>query len=315
MGRANAAYYAQHDPYRDFTTAPEISQVFGELLGAWAAVTWEAMGRPKPVHLAELGPGRGTLISDALRTVARVAPALREALDLHLVEGSRSLRRVQAERVQAEWHGKVEELPREPCIVLANEFLDALPVRQRVRRGPGWVERWVEEGMFVERDFTPGGMEAAEGAVLEFSEEAHRVVREITARVVEHGGAALFLDYGAAESRLGDTLQAIRDGAWANPLERPGHADLTAHVDFAGLAETVRRAGGCVHGPIPQGIFLARLGLFQRTDQLARTQPPARAAALIRAAQRLAEPDAMGRLFKAMAITHPELSAPAGFSP
>ena len=213
------------------------------------------------------------------------------------------------------FHDGLETLPEAPLILLANEFLDALPIRQWVRRGGAWLERCIAGDAFVECPAPGPDREAEDGAVFERCDPAHALVAALAARLASHGGAALFLDYGPAESSLGDTLQAIRDGRPANPLADPGSADLTAHVDFAALAHTARQHGAAIHGPIPQGPFLARLGLFQRTGQLARTQPPARAAGLIAAAQRLAEPASMGRLFKAMAICHPSLPTPPGFAP
>lgn len=317
MARANAAYYARHDPFQDFTTAPEIAQAFGEVLGAWAAIVWEGMGRPAPVLLAELGPGRGTLMADALRATAKVAPAFRAALEVHLVESSPRLRAEQARRVpDAAWHETPDTLPPgRPAILLANEFLDALPIRQLVRRGAGWAERFVTaDGRFAERP-APHDADAPEGAVIELGDAARNLVAALAARLARDGGAALILDYGPEQSAPGDSLQAIRAGRPADPLAAPGEADLTAHVDFAALTRTARAAGAAVWGPLPQGPFLARLGLFQRTDRLARTQPPARAAALIAAAQRLAEPDRMGRLFKALCIAHPSLPTPPGFEP
>ena len=168
MARANAAYYAARDPFKDFTTAPEITQVFGELLGAWAAVAWSAMGSPPDVKLIELGPGRGTLMRDALRAIGQVAPALRAALHLHLVETSPRLRNLQRDLLPgAAWHDSAADVPRGPAIVLANEFLDALPIRQFVRRGAGWSEVWVADGERIEKpaDAPPSGLEAPEGAV------------------------------------------------------------------------------------------------------------------------------------------------------
>ena len=322
MARANAAYYATQDPFRDYTTSPEITQVFGELLGAWAAVVWQAMGRPDPVILAECGPGRGTLMADALRATARVAPDFHAAHRLHLIETSPRLRAIQSARLPgATWHGTAATLPPGPLLLLANEFLDALPIRQFVRRGSNWAERYVSEHAFVERPVqspppTPScAVEPGHDAILEICEPAHALIATLAHRLASQGGAALFLDYGSAESAPGDSLQALRHGKPADPLAAPGQADLTAHVDFAALAQTARNAGAAVHGPISQGVFLARLGLFQRSGQLARTQPPARAAALIQAAQRLAEPDRMGGLFKAMCLCHPALPMPPGFQP
>ena len=321
MARANAAYYATKNPFADFTTAPEISQVFGELLGLWAAVAWQTMGAPAPVILAEAGPGRGTMMADALRAIARTAPAFGQALRLHLVETSPGLRAAQAQKLPgAAWHDRIADLPEGPLLLLANEFLDALPIRQFVFRD-GWRERFVADGRFVEIAVAPpsphppsarGGGALDDGTIVECPEAAIALVTHLAARIAATGGAALFLDYGPEHSAPGDSLQALRDGRPADPLAAPGSADLTAHVDFARLAAAARAAGAAVFGPVPQGLFLARLGLFQRTGMLAR-QNPARAGALQAAAARLAEPDRMGRLFKAMAVCHPALPPPAGF--
>jgi SAM-dependent MidA family methyltransferase len=359
MARANADYYATRDPFRDFTTSPEISQAFGEILGLWAAVSWDLLGRPNPVLLVEAGPGRGTLMADALRAIAAVAPAFRAALRLHLIEASPRLRAIQAAVLpEAMWHDGLETVPDGPMVLLANEFLDALPIRQFVRRGDGWFERFVEEGRFVEcpaslpscatlsrcatlsptlsraagegvqrlpsrgareRDQRPLPCAAGEGrgegaaTILELCEPALAFARSLSARLAAHPGAALFLDYGPERGAPGDSLQALRDGRPADPLAEPGTADLTAHVDFSSFAAAARDAGAATHGPLPQGIFLARLGLFRRTDRLARAQPPARAARLIEAARRLAEPDRMGRLFKALAVCHPTCPPLPGF--
>jgi len=311
MARANAAYYANRDPFADFTTAPEISQVFGELLGLWSAVVWQSMGRPNQVILAEAGPGRGTLMADALRAIRAMVPDFAGALRLHLVETSPALRAVQAEKLEAVWHDRIEDIPPGPCILLANEFLDALPIRQFVRRH-GWMERFVENGTFVEQPCPEPLGEAPEGTVLERCESALALVRHLAERLAAQGGAALFLDYGPAESGLGDSLQALFQGGPADPLAHPGEADLTAHVDFQTLG---RAAAGCaVQGPVPQGMFLARLGLFQRSEILARGKQPAAAGRILQAARRLAEPDAMGRLFKVLALCHPGLPQPPGFA-
>ena len=316
MARANAAYYAARDPYADFTTAPEISQVFGECLGLWAAVTWHLLGAPSPVVLAEAGPGRGTLMADALRAIAQAAPEFRAAARVHLIETSPRLRAAQRERIgEAVWHDGPDTLPDAPFVLLANEFLDALPIRQFVRRGAGWTERHVEAGGFVEHptDVDPT-CNANEGAIVERCEAAEALVAALATRLTRHSGAALFLDYGPEASAAGDSLQAIANGQPADPLRAPvGSADLTAHVDFARLAAVARSGGAAAHGPTPQGLFLARLGLFQRTNQLARGQAPARAMALMEGARRLGEPDRMGRLFKALALTTPGIEPP-GFA-
>jgi SAM-dependent MidA family methyltransferase len=338
MARANAAYYATHDPYRDFTTSPEISQVFGEILGLWAAVTWELMGRPDPVLLVEAGPGRGTLMADALRAIREVATGFQAALRLHLIETSPRLRAVQAERLpDATWHDDLGTLPDGPLLLVGNEFLDALPIRQFARREGMWVERFVDGGRFVEcpaRPPPPAPLPQGEGeqmfpppllargdwgegaagrTTFELNEPALAMARSLGSRLSTHAGAALFLDYGPEHSANGDSLQAVGDGHPTDPLAPPGTADLTAHVDFAAFAAAARDAGAAIHGPVPQGLFLARLGLFQRTDRLARTQPPARASALIEAARRLAEPNRMGRLFKALALCSPTCPPPPGF--
>ncbi len=322
MRRANAAYYATRDPFADFITAPEIAQVFGEIIGAWAAVVWQAMGAPAQVALVEAGPGRGTLMADALRLAARVAPAFRRACTVHLVETSPRLRAIQRDAlsgVSPVWHDGIETLPEGPMILIGNEFLDALPIRQFVSTRTGWLERHVESGRFVLRDtgaapYWPPGLPLAEGEIVAWCEPAHALVGAMARRLSRGNGAALFIDYGPDRFGTGDTLQALRDGRPADPLADPGHADLTAHVDFPGLADTARAQGAAVFGPEGQGSFLAGLGLFARTERLARGLAPASARDLVDAAHRLAAPDRMGRLFKVMALCHPGLGVPPGFA-
>jgi NADH dehydrogenase [ubiquinone] 1 alpha subcomplex assembly factor 7 len=315
MARANATYYASHDPFSDFTTAPEITQVFGELVGLWAAVAWQGMGAPAPVILAEAGPGRGTLMADALRAVSKLVPDFRAALRLHLVETSPALRAIQASRLDAIWHDSLDALPPGPLLLVANEFLDALPIRQFVRTPEGWAERHVLDGKTVDLPCeAPAGRDATEGEIVEIGEAAATIVAALARRIAQDGGAALFIDYGPARSAPGDSLQALKSGRPADPLAEPGGADLTAHVDFQALAEAATAEGATVHGPIPQGVFLTRLGLLQRSGILARTLPPARGAAMIDAARRLIEPDRMGSLFKVLAVCHADLPIPPGFS-
>ncbi len=314
MARANAAYYATHDPFADFTTAPEICQAFGEVLGLWAAVCWRVLGEPAPVLLVEAGPGRGTLMADALRAIAAAAPGFAAALRLHLLETSPRLRAEQAQRLPgATWHDSLHTLPRGPLLLLANEFLDALPIRQFVRRGAGWRERYVAAGAFVERCALPPDLDAGEGEVVEVCESARAFAAAVAERLARDGGAALFLDYGPAARAPGDSLQALRQRGFADPLAAPGEADLTAHVDFAALAAAAEAEGAAVCGPLAQGLFLARLGLAQRVERLARTAPLAQGQALLASARRLLEPAAMGSLFKVLGLCHPSLFPLPGF--
>jgi NADH dehydrogenase [ubiquinone] 1 alpha subcomplex assembly factor 7 len=316
MARAAAAYYAARDPFQDFATSPEISQAFGECLGLWAAVTWQAMGRPDPVLLVECGPGRGSLMADALRAIAEMMPDFRAALQVHLVETSPRLRQAQAARLGgavAAWHADVASLPEAPMIILANEFLDALPIRQFIRRGASWCERFVMNGGFIEQPSDVALPEdAPEGAVCEVNQAALGFAAWLGARLARHGGAGLLIDYGAAGSAFGDSLQAMRGGAPVDPLSTPGEVDITAHVDFAAFAEAARAAGAITHGPLPQGVFLQRLGFMTRAAMLARLDPQ-RAQAQLAAAHRLTAPEAMGRLFKALVLCDSSLPIPAGF--
>ncbi len=300
MEQANAAYYASRDPFRDFVTAPELTQVFGELLGAWSKFVWQLMGAPPGVILAEAGPGRGTLMADALRAFPEATP--------HLIETSPRLREEQAKRVPAAaWHDSLATIPPKPLILLANEFLDALPVRQFIRREAGWMERHVEGSTYIE---APADFRSDDpiGSLREINEPAQTFIRDLAAR----NAIALFIDYGAANGTPAETVQAIRDGAYADPLQNPGTADITAHVDFAALARTADDAGANTHGPIPQNRFLTALGLFQRSDQLAQ-KTPAMSENLKLAARRLTAPEAMGSLFKVFAISPKNLQNLPGF--
>jgi SAM-dependent MidA family methyltransferase len=252
---------------------------------------------------------------DALRATARAAPDFRAAVAIHLIETSSRLRAAQRERIpDAVWHDTIDTVPEGPLLLLGNEFLDALPIRQFVRRGPGWTERFVGPDGFHEEptDYDPA-LDVADGAIVERCESAEAIASAVATRLLRHNAAALLLDYGPEVSAAGDSLQAIANGRPVDPLMPPGTADLTAHVDFARFGAAARALGAHVHGPIPQGLFLARLGLFQRTNQLARHLPPRQAAAMMEGARRLAEPDRMGRLFKAMVLISPGTAIPAGF--
>ncbi len=319
MAACNAHYYAAADPLgRDFTTAPEISQAFGELIGVWAADLWQRAAAPGEVLLVELGPGRGTLMADALRATHRV-PGFHAATRVHLVETSPLLAAAQAERVpDAAWHETLDTVPQNaPMLLIANEFVDALPIRQFVRADGTWRERAIGPGSVPALgDPAPEGAipevfaAAPEGSVCEDRPSARALAAAISRRITARGGAALFIDYGHPASGLGDTLQAVRDGERVDPFAAPGEADLSAHVDFAALAQAAHPAR--VHGPCPQGQFLARLGLEERTHALARANPT-QAAALHAAAARLTAPSQMGALFQALALTHPDWPIPAGF--
>ncbi|MFO1055769.1 MAG: SAM-dependent methyltransferase [Dongiaceae bacterium] len=338
LGHPEHGYYRQGERLGaagDFVTAPEISQMFGELIGLWLVDQWTRLGEPAAVRLAELGPGRGTLMADALRA-ARLRPAFLAALSLHLVESSRSLRAEQAARLAGllpegaapAWHESLAEIPADgPLLLVANEFFDALPVHQLVRAGGGWRERGV--GLDAEGRLCfallPAGPAAAllppaaaaaapEGAVLELCPAGLALAAAVARRVVGAGGAALIVDYGHAGG-FGDTLQAVRRHRRVSPLDAPGETDLTAHVDFAALAAAARSAGAAVFGPVGQGPLLLGLGLQQRAATLTARGNPAQRAAIEAAGRRLCDPGEMGTLFKALAIAAPGAAAPAGFAP
>jgi len=327
MARANATYYATRNPFDDFITAPEISQIFGELIGAWAAAVWQGMGAPPRVMLAEAGPGRGTLMADALRLVARVLPSFHAALDVHLIETSAALREVQAQALSGAalrpvtWHDRVENLPTEvPLILLGNEFLDALPIRQFVRRGAGWLERAVDGLTFTEQALIaplpvePFQRAVPEGEVLEVCEPALSLAAHLGARFSTQPGVALMIDYGFDSPSWGESLQALFEGQPAWPLDRPGAADLTAHVDFRAFGFAARAAGAAVQGAVTQAEFLGALGLFARLTRLAQGVAPAQVAALRDGAMRLVAPEQMGRLFKVMALRAPGVAPLPGFA-
>ena len=377
LGHPKYGYYVTRDPLGaagDFTTAPEISQMFGELLGLWAASVWQSMGCPEPFTLAELGPGRGTLMTDALRA-GNVVPGFRAAMTVHLVETSPVLRVRQqatfhAVGIQAQWHETVSDIPDGPLIVLANEFFDALPVHQMIRTDRGWHERMVGldddgqlrfavnpspvlglcEGQEPPLEFDPPllkharsfprkresilyespGSPPARGradfsansiqtdrpvssTIWEWRDDA--ILRQLCERVARHGGAILIIDYGHMRSGYGDTLQAVRAHAFVDPLDAPGECDLTAHVDFAALARSAATAGARVHDPVMQGEFLGRLGILTRADRLKAGATGDQCEAIDAAVTRLTgfAGSQMGKLFKVMALAHPDLPALPGF--
>ncbi|MBK1671380.1 hypothetical protein CKO28_25600 [Rhodovibrio sodomensis] len=314
----------------DFVTAPEISQMFGELLGLWCAEAWQRLGEPDPVTLAELGPGRGTLMADALRA-AKMLPGFDRALAVHLVEVSRALRHQQAEALGARiagFHDQVADLPDGPALVIANEFFDALPVRQFEKTDRGWSERMVaydpERDRLVFALGAPSQNAAAyvpehlrqtaqPGAVFELAPSALSIANDLGRRVAHDGGAVILVDYGRSETRLEATLQAVRRHQRADVLSAPGTADLTAHVDFPLIAQAAREAGAEVHGPVPQRDFLKGLGLDQRAEILKQQANPEQRAQIETGHHRLTAADQMGTLFQAMAFVPPGYGTPAGF--
>ncbi|WP_246448852.1 class I SAM-dependent methyltransferase [Sphingomonas sabuli] len=301
MQACNDYYYATRDPLGargDFITAPEISQMFGELIGACLADCWARAGKPEGAAYVELGPGRGTLAADALRTMrlAGLDPAV------HFVETSPVLRKAQADAVPgAQWHDSVDALPDSPLLLLANEFLDALPVRQFANG----IERKVivaGGGLAFDRDFN----------IVEDSPSRDEAVALLARRISDTGGAAIVIDYGHARSAAGETLQAVRGHAFAPVLDKPGEQDLTAHVDFEAVSRAASAAGAAVTPVTTQGAWLQRLGIDARARSLTAASPE-RADEIAAARDRLCDPAAMGELFKVIAIHAPDWPAPAGF--
>ncbi|GIX12722.1 MAG: ATP synthase subunit beta [Paracoccaceae bacterium] len=326
LGHPRHGYYMTRDPLGprgDFTTAPEISQMFGEVIGLALAQAWLDRGSPSPFCLAELGPGRGTLMADILRATARV-PGFHDAMRLVLVETSPQLRAAQARTLagrRVDWADSPDGLPDLPLFLVANEFFDALPIRQYHRTAEGWRERVIalDQGRLVAAlsPPVPLGIDAPPGTVLETSPPGEAIAEALGARLVRHGGLALIIDYGEWEG-TGDTFQAVSGHGFADPLERPGEADLTAHVQFGALAmaaaDGAAAAGGRVAaGFREQGAWLVALGIGQRAAALARARPDA-ADAIADALERLTHPDQMGTLFKVLALTRAGDPAPPGLA-
>lgn len=329
LGHPGHGYYMKQDPFGadgDFTTAPEISQIFGELIGIWAASVWQAMGAPDSIRLVELGPGRGTLMQDMLRA-ARAMPGFREALSVHLVEMSPVLRERQrvtlaASNATPHWHDRIEQALEGPAIIVANEFLDALPLDQFVRTAEGWRERLV--GLDGEGRLAFGlsgapdaslAVAAPVSSVLEQPAAALDAVAAVARHVAAEGGAGLFIDYGPARSGFGDTLQALKRHEFVDALAEPGDADLTVHVDFARMAQAGLAAGAAAHGAVTQRDFLLGLGLQQRFEALSRRATPAQVETLAGGVERLIAtgPKAMGDLFKVLAVANRNLPLLPGF--
>ena len=332
-------YYTSRDPFGrggDFITAPEISQMFGELIGLWCSVQWQAMGGPDPVNLVELGPGRGTLMADMLRA-GGATEGFVESLSVSLVEISPVLKTVQEDALVGakdalpvrtlQWWSDFSEVPEGPLLLVANEFLDALPVRQFQKTSQGWCERMVgvsddqKEFRFILADGPPedgvlpphlSATGAGVGDISEVRPMAVALAEAIAGRLARHPGAALFIDYGHGKSAVGDTLQAVKDHEYHDPLAAPGEADLTAHVDFAAFGRAAAGAGALILGPIGQGTFLEGLGIGVRAESLMAAQPT-QGREIEAAVSRLTSEDAMGRLFKVIALVSPGLAPPPGF--
>ncbi len=316
-------YYASRDPLGakgDFITAPEISQMFGELVGLWCVAVWQQQEQPQNVRLVELGPGHGTLMADALRATKTV-PSFLKSAEITLIEASARLREVQETRLKglpAHWSDHYEAADR-PLLLIANEFFDALPIRQFVRTERGWCERMVvvrDEALSFalspaptliseERETFPGG-------VIEMSPAAAALAEDIGRTIARWGGGALIFDYGYNQPGYGETLQAVGKHRFEDVLTDPGSVDISAHVDFASLAAAARRSGAVTYGPIGQGVFLERLGIRERASVLAEKNPE-QAADLDNAVERLTGAAAMGELFKVLAIMPPNLPQPPGF--
>ncbi|MBI4275325.1 MAG: SAM-dependent methyltransferase [Rhizobiales bacterium] len=329
-------YYVSQDPIGaggDFITAPEVSQMFGELIGLWAAAVWSLMGSPQAVNLIELGPGRGTMMRDALRA-ARVTPAFHSAIGVHLVEISPVLEQHQrtaltGERVDIAWHRSLDNVPDGPAIIVANEFVDALPVHQMVKQDDGWHERTVSTvsagggGEFVfgvsrepvahfDRIVPTSLREAAAGEIFEWRSD--NMAFDIGRRVVRAGGAALVIDYGHVISSFGDTLQSVGGHGFTDPLIAPGLVDLTAHVDFQAFRQAAESMGARAHGPVDQGAFLRRLGIEARATALKSNTDLDSAARIDAALARLTASGrtGMGTMFKVLGLADPKLGSLPG---
>ena len=329
----NHGYYRTRDPLGkagDFITSPEISQVFGEIVGLWCAVTWQNTGAAKNIHLVELGPGRGTLMADILRTAQNVMPAFTEAIDVHLVETGKVLRQQQQEALNGysvDWHDRFETVPPGPVLIVANEFFDALPIDQYIMTREGWQERRIttdqKQDDFLFKPCDPPAennpiipdelVDSPINSIFERSSAGEQIASDIAKRIATDGGAALIIDYGHVRHGLGDTLQAVKSHNYHFPLATIGEADLTAHIDFTALGNAAKASGAIVHGPVFQGGLLTALGIEQRTEALAATATPDQAEILESASRRLIAADGMGTSFKAMAITSVADSTPAGF--
>ena len=334
LGDPDHGYYTTRDPFGtrgDFITAPEISQMFGELIGLWMTAVWQQMGSPDRLRIIELGPGRGTLMKDALRA-AKVVPDFGDAIVLHLVELSpvlkaQQVRTLETLTIPVSWHPALEDVPQGAAIIIANEFFDALPIKQAVKSGRGWHERRIGIDANGNLAFTITDdpiprfetllpkllREAPAQSIFEWRDDT--VAMDMGRRIADGGGAALVIDYGHATSAVGETLQAVGRHAYADPLTAPGSIDLTAHVDFQALMRAVETMGANGFRPVEQSLFLRRLGIETRAAMLKAKASHAASAEIDAALARLIGHDrsGMGTLFKAAAFAHSSIGVPPGF--
>jgi NADH dehydrogenase [ubiquinone] 1 alpha subcomplex assembly factor 7 len=329
LGDPFNGYYISRDPFgRDFVTAPEVSQIFGELIGLFFVQAWEDRGRPKTILFVELGPGRGTLMADMMRAAQKVRPDFGRAAKIILVETSPLLRSTQKQTLShfaPSWALRWEEIPDgAPIYLIANEFFDALPIHQFEYGPDGWRERMVAavndelkislspDAQVLDASFTPRGKNAEQGEVLEWNPSAQAIASGIAERIAASNGVGLVVDYGYCEPSYGDSFQAVKANGFADPLAEPGEADLTAHVDFTALSNSAAEAGASVSGPLTQGLLLGELGIRLRADQLKLVAPQS-AEEIDHAVMRLTSEKQMGTLFKAMALSTPGSKQPPGF--
>ncbi|MEM9628395.1 MAG: SAM-dependent methyltransferase [Pseudomonadota bacterium] len=323
-------YYQTREPFGtagDFITAPEISQVFGELIGLWLATAWQDAGRPDPFRLVELGPGRGQLMADLVRATAKV-PGFLDAADIHLVESSQHLRdrqRKQLPSLNVTWHDDWTSVPGGPVFLIANEFFDALPIHQLIRKEAGFTERLLitdDETLTYGEGQAPAGLldmlsdllPGEPGEIAEISPVRNNLARQIGERIHQEGGVALIVDYGAwVDHATGDTLQAVRDHRSADPLEAPGKTDLTSQVDFKRLGQAAAEGGAALFGPVPQGTFLRTLGIEMRVAGLLARADQQQSRDLRAALFRLTDASAMGEAFRALVLASPKQPPPPGF--
>lgn len=308
LGHPQFGYYMTRDPFGavgDFTTAPEISQVFGELIGVWLLNSWAALGSPKKFALVELGPGRGTLMADILRAVKAV-PEFAKSAEVHLVETSPVLRMFQREKLgEVTWHDTIETLPALSCFIIANEFFDALPIQQFENRAGRWFQRCVGYGDGkLKMGLVPAPPMSGEEGLYEVSPVSKAIAEDLGSHISKHGGMALIIDYGHLKTAAGDTLQALREHEFVSVLDKPGESDVTAHVDFEALAKSFISGGVDLLPMLTQGQFLKAMGLDLRTEKLAAKLEGQAKQDFMVASRRLADANQMGNLFKVMAVAN-----------